>query len=165
MKGILNLLGALFGLIAAILVVIVIASESGEVVTLETRNDQGIGGKDTRVWVVEHGGNLWLRAGSADSAWYNRLVANNDVVIERHGEQTKAVAQPRPDKTDIVNELMREKYGWADSVIGVAFDRNDAIAIKLRTVGLGGEMRASGGRQASEIDLESHWESSADEDE
>ena len=43
-----------------------VASESGEVVTLQTQGADG-GPRETRLWVVEDGGKQWLRAGGPES--------------------------------------------------------------------------------------------------
>ena len=54
---------------------IMLASESGEVVVLESQDDQGEV-QSTRLWVVDHDGSMWLRAGDDQSGWYQRLMNN-----------------------------------------------------------------------------------------
>ena len=58
-----KILGWSFGLVVVLLVGIfaaqMIASETGEVVVLHTRD--AAGETTTRLWVVEHDGDLWLR--------------------------------------------------------------------------------------------------------
>jgi len=107
-----------------------VASESGEVVVLTTRDPQGEP-HDTRLWVVEHAGHAWLRAGADVQGWYQRLVASPQVVVERDGESGRYTAVPVPAEREAVHALMREKYGWADRYISLLFGRDDAVPIRL----------------------------------
>ncbi|MDZ7668261.1 MAG: nitroreductase/quinone reductase family protein [Gammaproteobacteria bacterium] len=128
-----KILAWIVGLIMVLAVIIfgaqIIASETGEVVVLHTDDD----GRDatTRLWVVEHDGHQWLRAG-ADSGWYLRLLAEPRVRLERDGVTRTYTARPDPDTVGAVNELMARKYGWRDAVVGLlAPDRDEAQAIRL----------------------------------
>ena len=56
-----RVVGGLVGLLSVLGISQWIASESGEVVNLETRSDSGEV-KTTPVWIVEHEGSSWLRA-------------------------------------------------------------------------------------------------------
>ena len=107
-----------------------IASESGEVVVLTTRDAEGTP-HDTRLWVVEHGGHAWLRAGADAQGWYRRLVAVPDVVVERDGVATRHTAVPLPAERERINALMRATYGGADRTIALLFGRDDAVPIRL----------------------------------
>ena len=62
-----------------------LASESGEVVVLRTRDEAGAV-HETRLWVVDHDGSPWLRAGNPSGGWFPRLSARPEVVVVRGGE-------------------------------------------------------------------------------
>ncbi len=133
MKIVLKILGSLVALLAVIVIVEVIASESGEVVVLETQNDQGQI-EQTRLWVVDYEGRAWLRSGSPMSGWYQRLQANNVVQVTRSEETMRVSAEPVPAMQQQINTLMNKKYGWADSYISMLFGRDDAVPIRLDPV-------------------------------
>ena len=73
---------------------IMLASESGEVVVLESQDDQGEL-QSTRLWVVDHDGSMWLRAGDGQSGWYQRLMTNvqagQAVYVTREGDRFSPV--------------------------------------------------------------------------
>lgn len=123
-------IGGLSGLVLLLGVSQWIASESGEVVVLTTRDAAGEP-HDTRLWVVEHAGHAWLRAGAEVQGWYQRLVASPAVAVERDGATAPYTAVPVPAERGTVNALMREKYGWADRYISLLFGRDDAVPIRL----------------------------------
>ena len=125
-------------IVGAVILVLVIAvglqfvaSESGEVVVLRT----SVGGEDhdTRVWIVDDRGQSWLRAGQSASGWYQRILENPDIEVERGGDRFAYRAFPVEGgpKVSHINALMARKYGWADGYIGAMFDRTDSVAIRL----------------------------------
>lgn len=130
MKLVLRIVAALVGLVLALFVLQLVASESGEVVVLTTL-DAAAEPHETRLWVVDHEGRAWLRAGAEVQAWYQRLLERPEVSVERDGESADyravAVVEARPE----INRLMREKYAWADRFIGFLFGRDDAVPIRL----------------------------------
>ena len=130
MKILLRVLGGILGLLIVLAIAQFVASESGEVVVLTTTDAEGAA-HETRVWVVDREGTVWLRAGAEVQAWYTRLVERPDVEVERNGNRKPYVAVPQPELRPVVNGLMREKYGWADQFIGALFGRDDAIPIRL----------------------------------
>ncbi|MCP5060728.1 MAG: DUF2255 family protein [bacterium] len=110
------------------------ASESGEVLVLETLDAEGKP-QETRIWVVDDAGAIWVRGGE-DSGWVQRLLQNAEIRAERDGSRTPFLAVPvrDPAARDRVNELMREKYGFADRFIAVSLgdaDRAGALPIRL----------------------------------
>lgn len=107
-----------------------VASESGEVVVLSTRGD-GDAAEETRLWVVDHDGHAWLRAGQPQSGWFMRLTANPRIGLERNGVRNAFDAVPEPAMRDTINGLMNAKYGWADDFIGMMFGRDDATPVRL----------------------------------
>ncbi|MEM9623029.1 MAG: hypothetical protein AAF993_15365 [Pseudomonadota bacterium] len=130
MKIVLKLLGVVFALLLLVIGVERLASESGEVVVLQTRTAAG-DVAETRLWVVDQAGFAWLRSGSNASGWYQRLEANSAVTVQRGEISFAANAQPDVSMRELINAEMRAKYGWADSYISLLFGRDDAIPIRL----------------------------------
>lgn len=107
------------------------ASElGGEVVTLYTR-DPGGGESRTSLWVVDHEGSQYLRAGDRASGWFDRLRRAPEVRVERGGKAAVYQAVPTPELTPAIDALMAEKYGLADRFIGVIRDPAQSMAVKL----------------------------------
>ena len=124
--------GVVLGLAVAAFGLQIIASESGEVVVLETRTGDAVA--RTRLWVVEDADSLWLRGG-ADSGWHQRVVAQPLIVLERGGVRAPYRAHPEPMRSARINELMAEKYGWRDRVIGwFVGDRNADVPLRLEAL-------------------------------
>ncbi len=130
MKRVGKLLAALVGVFVLVMVIQMVASESGEVVVVTTQSADGTPAT-TRLWVVDREGQAFLRAGSPQAQWYGRIEANPTITVERNGVAASYRAVPSPDDTAAVNELMAQKYGWADAYIGVMFSRDDSMAIRL----------------------------------
>ena len=130
MRILIWVLGGLVGLLSTLGIAQWVASESGEVVILTTRDEAGAG-HETRLWVVDHGGAPWLRAGADVQGWYVRLATEPQVEVERSGTKTFYTALPEPALRERINGLMLVKYGWADQFIGILFGRDDAIPIRL----------------------------------
>lgn len=107
-----------------------VASESGEVVVLRTTDAAGEP-HETRLWVVEDGGQAWLRSGSEGAGWFVELRERPDVTVVRDGKPLDVRAVPEVPARERINGLMNEKYGWADSYIGFFFGRDDAVPIRL----------------------------------
>ena len=82
MKLLLKLGIVLIVLFAIVTVLQIMASESGEVVVITTRDAAG-DARDTRLWVVDHQGSAWLRSGSPHSGWYQRTLANSQIGVQR----------------------------------------------------------------------------------
>ena len=130
-KIILRTVGLLVVLVVGVLGLQMVASETGEVVVVSIQDEGGIT-SETRLWIVEHEGNRWLRSGGgAASGWYQHLLANPQFELLRGTTRYYHRATPVPEMQTTVNELMSEKYGWADSYIGLLFGREDSIAIRL----------------------------------
>ena len=115
--------------------VIVIASNSldeGEVVTLVTKSDNGAA-YDTQLWIVEWNGQLYLRVGSPNAHWLERLRANPQVTLQRGGAALTFTALPKDDSEtrEAVNARMAAKYGYADRLWGYLGDRGRSVPILL----------------------------------
>jgi hypothetical protein len=124
-KILLFLVALAVGFVAAV----ALASElGGELVSLTT-NDASGGQRSTSLWVVDSDGFAYLRSGNQDSGWYERVVADPNVEVERDGRSRRYTAQPAADRTHEIDALMAEKYGWADTLISPI--RRDPIAIRL----------------------------------
>ena len=131
MKLVFKLVGGLVALLVLLFVVQGVASESGEVVVVQTQSEQGEV-EETRLWVVDLDDQQYLRSGSPMAAWYQRMQANPSVHIQRGDLSFSATTVSKPEMRAQINQLMNEKYGWADDFIGVMFGRDDAIPILLQ---------------------------------
>jgi hypothetical protein len=134
MKKVAIAIAAVIGLCLVVGIGQLVASELGEVLVLETLDADGQP-HETRIWVVDDAGAVWVR-GRPDSGWVGRLLANAEIRAERDGRRAPFVAVPDrgPAARDRVNALMREKYGFADRFIAVTLgdpDRVGAMAIRL----------------------------------
>jgi hypothetical protein len=112
--------------------VVIAASESGEVVTLTTRDAEGLP-YDTRLWVVDHEGAQWLRTGDPDKYWYQRLLDQPIVVLERGGTTRRYVAVPvrEPARAAPVQAAFADKYGTADWIVALSGDADDRVLVRL----------------------------------
>lgn len=124
------------GLLAAVLIVVAIGINEGEIVVLTTTDEQHRS-HDTQVWIVELDGEPYLRAGNARVGWLARLRATPTVHLHRDGEES--VYRALPQEVDGVrrrlNEAMSEKYGLADRFVGRFIDRSGSIPIRLVPAG------------------------------
>lgn len=127
-------LGSLVGLVVLLLIVQTLASERIEVVELHTLDKNGET-VITRVWVADHDGYQYLRVGGDGSGWFTRLQANKTVQVTR-GDMTKTYETlTRPDKSDLINDLMQKKYTWGDTFFATMFGgREGSIPIELHEV-------------------------------
>ena len=130
MKLLLKFLGALVALLLLVVIIEVIASESGEVVVVTTQDAAG-NPQETRLWVVDAEGFAWLRSGSPQAGWFQRMQQNPSVTVVRNEGQFTATVHADESQQQRINTLMREKYGWADAYIGFLFGREDAIPLRL----------------------------------
>lgn len=130
----LRVLAGIFALLLLCAVALYAASESGEIVVLETRDAATGGVRQTRLWVVDHEGSLWLRAGDPTSSWFRRLESQPDVTVTRGSEAFAMRAVPTPEARDTINDLMHQKYGWADSLICFFMPREKKVPVRLLPV-------------------------------
>ncbi len=130
----LTVLAGIFGLLLLCGIALYAASESGEIVILETRDAATGGVRATRLWVVDHEGSLWLRAGGPRVSWFRRLEAQPDVTVTRGSEALPMRAVPTPEARDTINDLMYQKYGFADSLICFFLPRDKKVPVRLLPV-------------------------------
>lgn len=134
MRMVVKLIAALFALVVVIFVLQGIASETGEVVVLTTQDQTTSEPITTRLWVVDHDGAMWLR-GDIQSGWSQRALAQPaPVQLERDNESYTLSVAAQPAQVELVNQLMRQKYGWRDQLISLMAPREDSVALRLSAV-------------------------------
>ncbi len=134
MRIVVKLIAALFALVVVIFVLQGIASETGEVVVLTTQDQTTSEPVTTRLWVVDHDGAMWLR-GDIQSGWSQRALAQPaPVQLERDNVSYTLSVAAQPAQVELVNQLMRQKYGWRDQLISLMAPREDSVALRLSAV-------------------------------
>lgn len=121
---------AVLAIVASIGLQFLASEASGEVVVLTTSDDTGTT-LETRLWIVDHNGEAWLRAGMDQAGWYNRILKNSSVTLVRNDRSASYTAVPVPVATASISSLIREKYGWGDALISWALGRKAAVAVRL----------------------------------
>ncbi len=107
---------------------------TGEVATLYT-NDAAGQTHTTRIWVVDHGHQTWIRSLDPTSPWLDRLIGQPEVQLRR-GESTAAYrATPLTNRRARINALMAEHYGWAEWVLSRVEDRDEVVPVYLDPLG------------------------------
>lgn len=130
MKVAFRLFGAVIAVLVVLMVLQAVASERGEVAIITTTDVAGTP-HETHVWIVDLDGHPWIRSGSPKSGWYSRLKETPTLELERNGIHTQYTVETVPDKRAQINALMRAKYGWADTYIGLFFSRANSVPIRL----------------------------------
>ncbi len=126
-----KLLGWVLVVLLAFVALMLFASEQGgEVVVLRTQDASGAD-HETRLWLVELGGELWLRSGDPSSGWFGRLEQAPEIELQREGEWARYRAVPVPEMAPRVDAAMAEKYGWADRLIAIFRPEGQSVAIRL----------------------------------
>jgi hypothetical protein len=107
------------------------AGERIEVAVLRTFGADGHG-HDTKLWVVDHEGQPWLRGGRSRLSWLERIRRNPRVELVRRGATSLYVASidETPEVKQEINEAMAAKYGWIDRWYEILM-RPEAIPIRL----------------------------------
>jgi hypothetical protein len=111
------------------------ALEGREVALLRTRTPAG-GSEETRVWVADEAGRIYLEAATPERGWYRSLHAHPEVELVRGGvvRRYRAVPEPGAEGHARIRALLRRKYGWADWWVGLLQDTSDSIAVRLDPV-------------------------------
>lgn len=127
------LLGVIFlALALAFAATTLYALEGREVVVLRTKAADG-SVRETRTWVADADGSAWIEAAFADRPFFQQLLVNPQIEVVRGGavHPYRAVPMPNPDGHIRIRRLLAEKYGWADSWIGMLTDTSGSIAVRL----------------------------------
>ena len=133
MKKLLFVIAAVLAAALLFVSAIYTASETGgEVVVLRTSEADG-STVETRLWVVQHDGHSWLRAGQPTSGWLIRIEKDPRVIVTRGDEVLEYTAVPVRDAEtrDRIHALMRERYTAADSFISIIRDGDLSVAVRL----------------------------------
>jgi uncharacterized protein DUF2255 len=107
------------------------AGEQNEVAVLHTADADGRG-YESKVWVVDHQGDPWVRVANPERSWYRHLLENPNVELVRNGQTRRYRAEPQdvPEIAADLDAVFREKYGLVDWWYGLLL-RRDAIPIRL----------------------------------
>jgi hypothetical protein len=106
----------------------------GEVVTITTVAPNGVA-RETPLWIVEVGDELYLRAGSPNAQWLVHIDHEPLIWLEMGGVRQRVRAEPLRDELTsqrAVNRAMVAKYGVADRVVGLFFDPAQSVPIVVR---------------------------------
>lgn len=131
-----RLLVAIAGLVAAAALLVLghlaLIEVGREVVTLRTPRPDG-SWKATRLWAVDHEGAVWLHSAGPD--WVARFEGSPVVELERTGSVQRYEARPVPGPHPRIDELLREKYGFADRWVRfVAPCGEDTVPVRLQPI-------------------------------
>jgi hypothetical protein len=107
---------------------------TGEVATLYT-NDAAGKTHTTRIWVVDHGHETWIRSLDPMSSWLDHLINQPDVQLRRGGSIADYRATPLANRRTRVNALMAEHYGWAEWILSRVEDRDEVVPVYLDPLG------------------------------
>jgi hypothetical protein len=103
---------------------------TGEVATLYTTDGEGQT-LTTRIWVVDHGHETWIRSLDPTSPWLDNIINQPAVKLRRGQSIADFRATPHSERRTRVNALMAERYGWAEWFLSRIEDRDYAIPIYL----------------------------------
>jgi hypothetical protein len=133
--------GALLAAALAFGAVTLYALEGHEVVVLRTHAPGG-SMRETRTWVADDGGAIWIEAASPERPFLQHLLANPEVEVERNGavRRYRAVPLPNPAGHLRIRALLAEKYGWADWWVGLLTDTSASVAVRLEPIGDPGQV-------------------------
>ena len=108
------------------------ALEGHEVVVLRTRTPDGAR-RDTRTWVADDAGALWVEAAVPERPFFQQLLAVPQVEVVRNGttHSYHALPMPNPDGHVRIRALLAQKYGWADWWVGLLTDTSQSTAVRL----------------------------------
>lgn len=114
--------------------------ESSGVAIVRTRTAEGET-RSTHVWYVRADDAIWLEAGRPEHPWYLDIQIDPRIVFDAEGASGEFESATVPGRAahDHVRELLREKYGVRDRILGWVIDTSPSIAVRLTPVGEGGE--------------------------
>jgi hypothetical protein len=110
-----------------------IALETNDVARIRTKTATN-SWRETHVWIAESPeGTLWIEAATPDRPWLLELERDPNVELVRDSATTfwRAVPVEDPEAQDNVRALLHEKYGWADTWVGLIQDTSQAVPVRL----------------------------------
>jgi hypothetical protein len=107
---------------------------TGEVATLYTTDGDGKT-YTSRIWVVDHGHQVWVRSLDPTSPWLDRLIRQPDVQLRRGESIADYRATPFANRRTRINALMAERYGWVEWFLSKIEDRDDSVPVYLDPLG------------------------------
>ena len=107
---------------------------AGEVATLYTSDRDGQT-HSTRIWVVDHGHETWIRSLDPTSPWLDRLIKQPMVQLQRGELRVDYRATPLANRRTRINALMAEHYGWAEWILSRVEDREGSVPVYLDPLG------------------------------
>ena len=124
---------AVLALVGAFLAVTLIALEGREVVVVRSFAPDGTV-SETRTWVADEGGFVWIEAANPRRRFYRDVVATGKVELRRGGGVVRydAAVMPNPEGHRHIRRLLAEKYGLADWWIGLLADTSSSLEIRLQ---------------------------------
>ena len=127
--------GALLGLALSFGVVTMIALEGNEVVVLRTRGGDGAI-RETRTWIADEDGAAFVESAHAERPFYLHLLGNPEIEVVRDGavQTYRATPVPNPAGHQHIRRLLEEKYGWADTWIGLLQDTSGSLEVRLEPI-------------------------------
>jgi len=134
MKYLLWVIGVPIGLLLALFVLQTLASERVEVIDLYTTDELGEV-QSTRLWIMDDEGYQYLRVGSDGSGWFDRILQNGEIEVGRAGNTASYTVVQRSDKSEKINNMMREKYTWGDTFFATMLgSRDESIPLELHPI-------------------------------
>ena len=108
------------------------ALEGNEVVVVRTHDASG-GARETRVWVADADGALWVEAATPERDFYRDLEAQPAAELVRGERTLRVVAHPEPGPAGHahIRALLAAKYGWADQWVALLQDTSRSVAIRF----------------------------------
>jgi hypothetical protein len=124
------MLGA--ALLTSVLVVGALLIPQGELVTLQSRDIEGVE-HSTQLWVVDLENHLYLRAGTQTAGWFLRVRDFPEVGLSRDAKLGSFLAVPVEDAAvrAALNKAMDEKYGVANQFFVWMIDTNAVGVVRL----------------------------------
>ncbi len=129
-----RILWLLFGVVSLLVFATYFSLESGGVVTVVTVNNNSGASRSTHVWYVREQGAIALEAGNPNNPWVLDLDGNNSIRLVGEGLDGRYCFALFDDEGSHsrIRSLMRSKYGWRDTWIGLLFDVKQSALVELR---------------------------------
>ena len=124
---------AVLALLVAFLAVTLLALEGREVVVVRSFAPDGTV-TETRTWVADEDGFVWIEAANPRRRFYRDVVATGKVELRRGGRVARydVAVMPNPQGHRHIRRLLAEKYGLADWWIGWLADTSPSLEIRLQ---------------------------------